>query len=148
MTIAGFAGVFHRDFLTARGSSCFLAKSRKRRRASSSGPTAVFGVGRIGRDLLGDGSHFADDGLAMSGLEQRPTQFSAPRWLDVLVHQQLAEQQPHPDVGEGPERKQAPRRGDEPVELRVLLLDLRHQAADRLVDDRNPELLRARHARA
>jgi hypothetical protein len=63
----------------------------------------------------------------------------------VLLEQQLAEQDADADVGERPEGEDAVRRRHEPVDLGILGLYLRDDVADGLVDERQPDLLRARH---
>ena len=58
-----------------------------------------------------------------------------------MLDEQLAELHPDADVGERPEREQAPRRADEPVDLGSSAWTLRDDAADRLVDERKPDLV-------
>ena len=65
---------------------------------------------------------------------------------ELLLEQELAQQDPDADVGERPEGEDAVRRADEPVDLRVLGLDPRDDVADRLVDERQPDLLGSCHA--
>ena len=57
----------------------------------------------------------------------------------VLVDQQLAEQDPHPDVRERPEGQDPARPGHERVDVGVLRLQLLDDRADRLVDERDPD---------
>ena len=71
--------------------------------------------------------------------------FGAVVGLDVVLEQQLAEDEPDPDVSEGPEREQSLRRVDEHSDLGVIGLNLRHDRPDRLVDERDPDLLRLSH---
>src|SRR5207253_9997064 len=63
----------------------------------------------------------------------------------VVVEQELTEDEADPDVCERAKREDAMRRADEPVDLRIVLLDLPHDAPDRLVDEREPDLLGAGH---
>jgi hypothetical protein len=65
-----------------------------------------------------------------------------------VLHQQLAESEPDPDVGERLERQQAARPRDEGGELGVARDDLVDDRADRLVDEREPELIRRGHGRS
>ena len=62
-----------------------------------------------------------------------------------LLEQQLAEQDADADVRERAEREDTVRRTHEPVDFRVLRLEPRDDVADRLVDERKPDLLGARH---
>src|SRR5207245_7330738 len=64
---------------------------------------------------------------------------------EVVVEQELAEHETDADVRERAKREDAMRRADQPVDLRVVLLDLLHDAPDRLVDEREPDLLGAGH---
>ena len=60
----------------------------------------------------------------------------------VVVEEQLAEHEADADVGERAEREHAVRRLDELPDLRVLALDLLDDAADRLVDEGDPDVVR------
>src|SRR5439155_4066256 len=65
--------------------------------------------------------------------------------LELVLHQQAAENDPDPNVREGAKRQELLRRVDERTELGVLGLDLAHDRADRLVDEREPEVVLLRH---
>ena len=64
---------------------------------------------------------------------------------DVVVDEQLAELHADADVRERPERENAARRPDETLDLGIGGLDLRDDAADRLVDERKPDLVVLAH---
>ena len=66
---------------------------------------------------------------------------------EIVVEEQLAEREPAADVGEGPEGEDAVGRLDELRDVGVLVEDLLDDRADRLVDQRNPELVEVGHAR-
>src|SRR5207249_3921867 len=108
----------------------------------------VVRVFRVGRDLLGDRTHLAGQrGVMLRSPEQRLNPaFGAVVLRHVVVEQQLAQHEPAPDVGERPEREEPARRLDEPSDLRILLLELPDDRADRFVDQRDPELVAVRHA--
>jgi trehalose 6-phosphate phosphatase len=91
--------------------------------------------------------HLMNDSVAMLGdLEQLLDPVLGPfGGLEIVLDEQLTEQEPDPDVGESPEGEQPARRGHEPIKLGVFRLDLGHDTADRLVDERDPELLGPRH---
>ena len=61
--------------------------------------------------------------------------------LAVLLEEQLSQQDPDSNVRERPKGKNAVRRSDETLDLRVLSLDARNDVADRLVDERQPDFL-------
>ena len=107
----------------------------------------VLAVARIGGDLLGDGANLPRDRLAVL---RRPEQELHPAvgavvGRHVVVDQQLAQLHADADVGERAERQDAARRADEALDLGVVGLDLRDDAADRLVDERKPDLLVLAH---
>src|SRR5581483_5377634 len=120
----------------------------------------VVRVGRVGRDLLGDLPHLGGEHVVVARiLEQRlDPALRAVVGGDVVVEEQLPERDPAADVGERAEREDPARRLDEPRDLGVLVDDLLDDRADRLVDERDPQLLvpghrpdygcfpRARHA--
>ena len=78
--------------------------------------------------------------------EQRPdpTRGAVVRG-DVVLEQELAEQHAATNVRERSEREQAVGRLDEPRDVVVLAFDLLDDRADRLVDERNPEILDVGH---
>ena len=109
----------------------------------------VIGVSGVVGDLLGDRAHLVHDLLAMLRVEQ---QLLRPRGrvvggLDFVLDEQATEQDPHPDVGEGSEGQQLARRVDERLDLRVLALDVPDDRADRLVDERDPDLFVIGHVK-
>ena len=59
----------------------------------------------------------------------------------VVVEEQLPEHEPAADVGEGAEGEDAVRRLDELPDLGALVDDRLDDRADRLVDERDPELV-------
>jgi hypothetical protein len=63
-----------------------------------------------------------------------------------MVEQELTEQNSDANVGERPKGKDSVWRADEPVDVRVALLDLADNRADRLVDERQPDLIELGHA--
>ena len=65
---------------------------------------------------------------------------------DGVVEEELPEQDAATDVGERPEREQPVRRLDEPRDVVVLALDPLDDAADRLVDERDPEVIEVGHS--
>src|SRR5205085_3581386 len=100
----------------------------------------VVGVLRVGCDLLGDRADLAGQRRVVLGALEQGVD-PALRTVVVryiVVEEKLAEQEAGPDVGERPEGEDPVRRLDEPRDLRVLVLDLLHDRADRLVEGRNP----------
>ncbi len=83
----------------------------------------------------------------MSGILEQDVD-PAPRAVvrrQIVVEEQLSEQQADADVGERTKCEHPPRRADEALELRMLLLDLPDDRADRLVDEREPDLVELGH---
>ena len=154
VTLAGFAGDLRdhpdRGALRLRGLEALL---RKLAEAAAGlfvrAKRLVVRICRVGRDLVRDGPHLAGDCLAVCRVgEQRVDPvLGAVVGIEVALHEQLAEEDADADVRERPEGEEPVRRADEPAELRVLVLDARDDAADRLVDERDPEVLRPRQAR-
>src|SRR5581483_8271954 len=109
------------------------------------GPDRVAVVPRIRRDLLGDRPHLALDARAMLGV---PEQRGDPvlRRLEILLDEEATEEDADADVGEGAECEEAPRGRDECADLRIALLELADDRANRLVDERDPEVVRRSHA--
>ena len=108
----------------------------------------VVGVLRVGGDLLRDRPHLALDRGAVGRLaEQRvdPALRAVPVG-QVVVEEELAEQDPRADVGERPEGEDPVRRLDLGRERGIVAHDAIDDAADRLVDEGNPELVEIRHA--
>ena len=102
------------------------------------------------RDLLRDGAHLFGDRLVVSGiLEQNvdPALRTVVR-REIVVEQELPQHEADSDIGERAKREDAPWRTDQTLDLRVLLLDLLDDRADRLVDQREPDLLELGHARS
>ena len=107
----------------------------------------VVGVPRVGGDLLRHRTHFALDRRTVGGLAQQrvdPALGSVPGG-NVVVEEELAEEDPDPDVGECPEGEDPMRRLYLGGELRVVSHDPIDDAADRLVDQWDPELVEIRH---
>ena len=69
-----------------------------------------------------------------------------PERLEILFNEQAAEEDADTDVRERAEGEDAPRGVDERADLRVALLDLPDDRADRLVDERDPDFVRRGHA--
>src|SRR5687767_11353398 len=107
----------------------------------------VVAVARIRGDLLGDGANLGRDHGPVGGVAQQQLDpgVGAVVGRDVVFDEQLAQLHADTDVGEGAEREDASRRRDESVDLGVVGLDLRDDAADGLVDEREPDLLVLRH---
>src|SRR5918994_804384 len=107
----------------------------------------VIAVARVARDLLGHRAHLARDCVAVLGRAEQEFDpvVGAVVGRDVVVDEELSELHTDADVGEGPEGEDAPRRADEAYDLGVVGLDLRDDAADRLVDERKPDLLVLAH---
>ena len=106
-------------------------------------------VGRVGRDLLGDRAHLGHGLRAHSGiLEQllRPA-LRAGGGVDVALHEHPAEEHADPQVAERPEREQPARRRDRLRHVFVLGEQPVDEGADRLVDQRDPELGVPAHGR-
>ena len=102
----------------------------------------------VGGDLLRDGPHLAVQRIVVLRVTQQRLHPGLVRIFgsELLLEEQLAEQDPDTDVREGAERKDPMRRTDETVDLRILGLEPRDDVADRLVDERKPDLLGARHS--
>ena len=95
----------------------------------------------LARHLLG---HAADGGgdrrsVARLAQERLDPAFRQLGLGHLVLDQQLAEEQPDPDVGEGLEGEDHARRVDELGDLRIGDGDLVDDRADRLVDERDPE---------
>lgn len=104
---------------------------------------------RIVCDLVGDGAHLGGETLAVSRVgEQRvdPRRGTVVR-REVVLEQELAEHDADADVGEGAKREHAVGRRDEHVDVGLLALQAFDDRADRLVDERNPDLFEVSHAR-
>ena len=110
----------------------------------------LVGVPRVGGDLVGHRPHRPDDLLAVRGLAQEELDPGVGPVVrrHIVLHEQLAEGEPDADVGERLEREQAARPRDEGGELGVGRDDLVDDGADRLVDEREPELIRRGHGRS
>jgi hypothetical protein len=109
----------------------------------------LVGVLGIGGDLLGDRPHLAlDRGMVGRVAEQRvdPGLGAVPIG-DVVVEQQLAEQDPGADVGEGLEGEDPVRRLDPGGQRGVLAEHTVDDSADRLVYEWDPELVEIGHDR-
>jgi len=109
----------------------------------------VVGVLRVGDDFVRHRPHLALDRGAVGWVpEQRvdPVLGAVPVG-DVVVEEELAEQDPGANVGERPEGEDPVRRLDLRRERRVLPDDALDDAADRLVDERDPELFEIGHLR-
>src|SRR5581483_3301530 len=107
----------------------------------------LVGVFRVGRDLLGHLPHLCRQGLVMLRVLEQCVDpaLRAVVGGHVVVEEQLAELQSTADVGERPEGEDPVRRLDEPRDIGILVDDLLDDRADRLVDERDPELLGASH---
>src|SRR4051794_26468917 len=110
----------------------------------------VVGVARVGRDLLGHRPHLLTDARVVRRVaEQRLNPRLRPVVLrEVVVDEQPPEQHADADVGERLEGEDAPRRRDKARDLGVLLLNAGDDRADRLVDQRDPDLFVVRHGRS
>jgi hypothetical protein len=109
----------------------------------------VVGVLPIGGDLLRDRPHLALDCVAMGGIAQQSVDpgLGAVPVGDVMVEEQLAEQKAGADIGERLEGEDPVRRLHASRQRRVVAQDAVDDAADRLVDQRDPELAEFCHAR-
>src|SRR5829696_7265210 len=117
-----------------------LAEALARVRIRADG--LVAGELRVGRHLATDGPHLFLDGGAVLGVVEElldPGRFRDR--VHVGVDEQRPEQDTDADVRERAERKLPARRAREGGELSIALLNLRDELADRLVDEREPELL-------
>jgi hypothetical protein len=107
----------------------------------------VVGVPRIGGDLLRHGTHLAFDRGSVSGIAEQgvdPALGAIPVG-DVVVEQELAEQEAGADVGKRPEGEDPVRRFDEGRERGVVPNYASDDPADRLIDQRDPELVEISH---
>jgi hypothetical protein len=109
----------------------------------------LIGVTRVGGDLLRNCSHLLLDrgtvrGVAEQGVD--PALGAVPVG-DVVVEEELAEHDAGADIGERPEGQDAMRRLDACRERRIVPHDAVDDAADGLVDQRNPELVEVGHDR-
>src|SRR5579884_3457307 len=109
----------------------------------------VVRVLRVVRDLLGDRPHLAGQRLVVGRVaeERLDPALRAVVVGEVVVEEQLPEQEAGADVRERAEREDPVRRVDELRDLRVLVLDLLDDRADRLVDERDPEVVEVGHPR-
>src|SRR5258707_1302035 len=107
----------------------------------------VVRIARIGGDFFCNGTKLVHDGLLVPWIaEQRLDPGLRPVVLRyVVVHEELPEQDPDPDVGERPKREDSVRRRDELVDLGVRRLQGADDRADRLVDQWDPELFLLTH---
>src|SRR6266852_2519105 len=98
---------------------------------------------RIGGDFLRDGPHLVRESLVMGRARQQRLDPAVGAVVvgHVVVEEQLPEQEAAADVGERAEGENAVRRLDESRDLGVLVDDLLDDRADRLVDQRDPELV-------
>src|ERR671925_398787 len=108
----------------------------------------VLVVARVGGDLLADRPHLLRERLAVRLVAEQCFHpgLAAVVGRDLVLEEELPQHEPDADVGERAEREQPARRRDEPLELGVLRLQPRHDAADRLVDERKPNVFGARHS--
>ena len=109
----------------------------------------VVRVPRVGGDLLGDHPDLALDRRAVGRLaEQRldPALRTVPIG-EIVVEEQLPEHDPRADICERPEGEDPVRRLDPGRERGIVPHDAIDDPADRLVDQRNPELVEIRHVR-
>src|SRR5579862_2253977 len=114
----------------------------------------VAGVLRVSGDLLCDGSHLLLDRGTVLRLVQQcvnpvlgTVRTGAVPTRDVVVEEQLPEQDPGADVGERLEREDAVRRLDAGGEDGVVAKDALDDLPDRLVDERDPDVVQFSHAR-
>src|SRR5438270_231935 len=126
-----------------------LARERAETRARLLvGPKgALVVVLRIGRDLLGDRAHLGGERgavlrVAHQGLDPA---LGSVVLGHVVLEEQTTEEDAAADVGERPEGKEPVRRLDERGDVAVLTLDPLDDAADRFVDERDPEVLDVGH---
>ena len=107
----------------------------------------VVAVTRIGRDLLGDGPNLGGDDAPVGRVaeQQLDPRVGAVVGRHIVLDEQLPELHADADVGERPKREDPPRRADEALDLGVVRLDLRDDAADRLIDEREPDFLVLAH---
>src|SRR5262249_56115926 len=112
------------------------------------GPGVLFGgIARVGGDLVGNRPHLGADGRAVGWV---PHQLVDPgpvalALLQVVFDEQLSEEHADADVREGAKRQQAARGVDERTDLGIVLLYLLDDAADRLVAQRDPDVLAGHH---
>jgi hypothetical protein len=99
-------------------------------------------IARVGGDLLRHRPELRDDRCPVPLLaeERLDPGLRAVVGRHVGVDEQLAEEDADADLGEGPEREDPLRARDERVDLGVLALQLRDDRADRLVDQRDPDV--------
>src|SRR5437868_6462569 len=121
------------------------AETRARLLVGSEGPFVV--VLRIGRNLFGDRAHLGRErgavlGVAHQGLDPA---LRSVVLRHVVLEEQTAEEDAAADVGERPEGEEPMRRLDERGDVAVLALDPFDDAADRFVDERDPEVLDVGH---
>jgi len=109
---------------------------------------ALVCVLRVGGDLLGHGKHLAAERGVMGGVTEKSFDpaLGAVVGGNVVVEEQLAEQQSTADVRERAEGEDPVRRLDQGGNLRVLALNLPDDRAERLVDERDPEVVEICHA--
>src|SRR5581483_4898137 len=103
----------------------------------------LVGVLRVGRDLLRDGADLRSERLGMLRVAEKrldPALRAVVRG-HVVCEEELPEQDAAADVRERAEREDAPRRLDELLQLGIAVDDRLDDRADRLVDERNPQLL-------
>ncbi len=107
----------------------------------------VLRIARIRGDLLRDDTQLVHHRLPVTLVaEQRVDPRLRPVVLGhVVVDEQLTEQDADADVGEGPKREDLVRARDERVDVGVLRLKLVDDRADRLVDQRDPDLFALAH---
>src|SRR5437868_1013189 len=108
---------------------------------------ALVVVLRIGRDIVGDRSCLGRERGAMLGIAHQGLDPALRSVVlgQVVVEEQPAEENPAADVGERPEGEEPVRRLDERGDVAVLTLDPLDDAADRLVDERDPQVLDVGH---
>jgi hypothetical protein len=97
----------------------------------------------FGRDLLGHRPQLLQQLRTHLGLagELLDPGLGAVTGRVVTLDEQPAEDDSHSDVTEGSEREQLLRRVDEPADVLVLALELTDDLTDRLVDERDPDLV-------
>jgi zinc transport system permease protein len=104
---------------------------------------------RIAGNLLGDGANLlCEDVVIFAPPEQfvRPLLGSVVR-RQIVLEQELAKRDADADVREGSKGEQPSRGVHHPVDVGALALELVHDHADRLVDERDPQIFEIRHAR-
>src|SRR5205085_1659312 len=107
----------------------------------------VFGVAWIGGELLRYRAQLPNDGglVAVLAEERLDPRLGAVVGRHVAVDEEPAEDDADADVGERPEGERAACAGDELVDVRVLGLELLDDRPDRLVDERDPDVLGRAH---